>query len=383
MDAQEEVPQGGTAASDQGPTESQPLDPGKERASAAKADDWGDALDAFNDPEQAKEPAPQPTDRTPVKTQETPKEEDKGKSQVEQPPEATSLNLDKLAIPHKYKPMVEEHLKPIVSGFEAKLKETSDNFGVAKEGVVTLAAVLKDCAENPGKIPQYVEAYGEAIGIDPNLIERYRGISQRDGQQPPAEKKEVAPPKDLFGSVVEKYKGKLAAAQSEEEFTSILLSSLGETYEESEKSILSKMGPLIRGLLNEYHSKVVEPNLGTLKEVRQQAEHTVRSSAWDGAKAKLSEKYPDFSKYENTIKEKLLTDKKFNRLRTELNSGESDFTHEEVLEDIYQLVSMRDRMDAAKAPKPKVGGLAPTPKHIQTKKSGGSDWDEIRDEFWS
>lgn len=338
-------------------TESLPPEPEAARAEEAQSDGWDAALESFNDPELSQE----------LNVEE--KGEEKPQSQFEQ---GDPLNLDTLRVPHKYKGAVKEFVEKISSENKQQVEAVSQELGQVREASQGLLGVLKEIAQNPMKIADYVVRYGEQVGIDPQVIQQYQNLNRNPAPQP-----QQAQPEGVDG-IFNKYVESLISAEDPQKFVGTLKSLIADTLNVSK----SEMESQFKQWLTNYHEQIVDPDLKTVRKNNEISEFNARKGKWESAKAALAEKYQDFDKYAEGIKSKLLTDPKWSRLRTALNKGEDGLSHEDVLEDLYNLLSRNDTIQSLKNPKPKMPGLPPNSKHITTKKAGGSDWDDIQKEFW-
>ena len=335
-------------------------------------DGWAEAEEAFNDPEGAEEPQ-QKAEAKP---------EGEPPSHLEQS-EPEYLKIDDLKVPHKYKDAVKERLKKVASDFEGKVQAAEKQFGEQSEATRAMLGVLKEVAENPAKLAEYVTEYGEKVGIDKSIIEKYAKIKnggltrkQDQGAQVPAARLGV-------DDVLNKYDEKLLSTEDPKEF----LSTLKMRDKEMVEVVRNEMVDTFKQLLGGYHEQVVNPNLATLEQARAQAEHQSKVGLWNEAADSVKGKYADFEKYEPKVRELLSSDPMFLGYRQALNAdprslSEIGVTHEKLVDYAYQLVSRADHIQSANAPKPKFSGLEPNPKHITTQKSGGDDWDDIGREIW-
>ena len=103
------------------------------------------------------------------KKEEVKESEKTSESQIE--PEVVDYlkSLEGVKVPHKYKPLVEEWAKKTISELEGK-KKTSDEakqkeLGDTQRAVSVFVDIFRDIAQNPEKIGDYVNQYGEHIGL--------------------------------------------------------------------------------------------------------------------------------------------------------------------------------------------------------------------------
>lgn len=352
----------GEGASTPESTASQP----NEELVEATSDGWGDAEEAFNSPDGEPEP----------KTQQTKLEGDP-KSHLEQG-NPDPLQLDDLAVPHKYKPLVQERIQKISSEFQSQVQAANSETEQVRGAANGLLEVFREIATNPNRMADYIVEHGEKIGIDPQVIQQYSNLKNKPSQNQTQEGTPPQGPPAAMDQIFGKYAERLVNTQDPNEFVGTLKSLMTDTV----GATRSEMEGIFKQLLGGYHQEFVNPFLEDTNKQKATAEFEVRRSNWNSAETELKDKYPDFPKYREVIKDKLKNDPKWSRFRVALNKGEEGLAHSEVLEDLYHLVSRNDQLAAAKAPKPKFAGLEPNSKHITTKKTGGSDWDEIEEDIW-
>jgi len=342
------------------PAESLQPSPEGERSEATKSDGWDEALEAFEDP-------------TAEPKIEEEKKEGPPKSQLEQ---TDPLGLETLRIPHKYKGEVQKYVETLSTQHKQEVEARNEELGKARGASKELIDVLKEVAKNPMKLTEYVVNYGEQVGLDPQVVQQYRNLTSQDNSQSNQTQAQVP---DGVEAIIDGYVQSLITTEDPQQFVGSLKSMIVDALTSNK----SEMEATVKQWLTNYHEQIVNPDLETIREGKAKAEFTAKVSAWNEAKTNLSEKYDDFDKYAGAIQDKLKNDPKWARFRTALNKGEEGLTHEGVLEDLYNLLSRNDHIQALKPQKPKVSGLPPNSKHITTKKAGGNDWDEIQDEFWS
>ena len=331
------------------------------------ADDWAEAQDEFESTEETDQ-----TEKKPV--------EAKPDSESHIEPEKVGVNLDDLKLPHKYKPFVKERIDKIVSEAETKFSAEREvavkELGQHKEAVGGLVNIFKEIAQDPQKLVQYVQEYGEQIGLDQSVIEQYKGLQNQDVKREiPTETKNS----QSVDAIFDKYAKPMLETQNPTEFYSLLKSQNLEVM----NSVKQEMLGVIGNILQNYHEKFVAPDKKTLKEFKtksdqSEAEVRVNStiSSWNKAADTVSGKYSDFKKYEPEIVKLLKDDPDFSEIRLKLNKEPKEVARrEKLIERIYHMVAKQDHIASQK--KPVRGALPPNSKHITTKKQGGNDWDEI------
>lgn len=350
-------------------TESQTLNPESDREVEAKSDGWNDALEAFNDPTGEQE--------VPEAKQET-KPEGEPKSHVEQgKPEA--LNLDDLKVPQKYKPAVQERIEKVTSELQNQVQARTQEVQAVREASLGVINTVKECIENPNKIPEFVVNYGRELGLDENVIRQYAGLYS-NGEQPQAAPQEQQAPAQGMDGIFDKYVEKLVNTADPKEFVGSLKAMIAETNQATTQQLMGAVKNILMG----YHQQIVNPNLQTIEEAKQQAVTQSQVSAWNSAFQSLKAKHPDVDKYAPEMKRLLREDAEYSELRSKLNkSPDQADRHERLLERLYRDLSYNDKIEAAKAPKPKFTGVAPSSKYISTTKTGGGDWDDpVHNEIW-
>ena len=180
----------------------------------------------------------------------------------------------------------------------------------------------------------------------------------------------------------------MLGAKTPEEFSQVVSEQNSELMNFASRNAVSQSVNLIKEALGAYHSQMIAPNLKSFDGLMSQAQQVQQRNNWDGAFSDLKAKYADADKYAEAIKTKLLKDPKWTAYKTALNQShaelaEQGITHQNVLEELYQLVSINDRIESAKIKaSPSVGGLKSGSKHITTAKADGLYWDEIEENFW-
>ena len=329
---------------------------------AQNADPWVDAKEAFEDPQVIEEPK-----------EEVKEVKEEPKSQLEQG--ESKIDLEKLKIPRKYKPLVEEYLKPLIEGNSKQVEEVASQIGEYQSGLNTLVNVFKDIGEtavkNPEalgqKVMEYLAQHGQIVGIDPSMAK----VPEKQRQEPTQ-----APVQ--FDQVIAKIEEGMLNTQDPREFISLQR----QRDQIREQVLMNKMGQLFKV----YHEQYIAPDKETLNQFKSKAEQEAQmrvysetKDAWNTAVSKVSDKFSDFKEYEPEVRKILKDDPDFNEIRQSLNRDPGNVERrEKLLERIYNLVSLKDKLEAKNNPKPKFAGLQPNSKHQLTVKPGGSDWDDIK-----
>lgn len=330
--------------------------------------------------EEAKEAFEEPQEEVQQQVEETPQQQEvkaEPKSQLEQG-EPKAIDLEKLPIPRKYKGAVEEYVKPLLEESSKQVQATNEKLGQYEQGFKSFVDVFRDIVQNPNKIPEYAAQYGELIGLDPSQLQHF----DQPQNQPQAETPRPQQPQVSVDSVFDKYADQLLKTSEPREFVTLLRQQNLEIAQAVQDQMMGKVGNLLRA----YHEEYIKPDKETLNQFKSKAEqdaaianHNAMTSSWNSAKESVAKKFSDFGKYEPNIRELLKNDPDFSELRTKINQNPSDVARrEKLIERAYHLVSMNDRLTAAKTPKPKFAGLEPNSKHHTTIKPGGSDWDDIK-----
>jgi hypothetical protein len=363
------------ASTEDAAQESQPQSETQADAYEGNSDGWDDALDAYEEADgESGQSEEAPADDTQESESKSHFEQDKPQQQ------AGDLNLEKLAVPNKYKSKVKEYVAPIIEEHQRKVEAATQELGNFQQGNAVLLNILKDIAQNPVRIADYVTEHGERFGIDPSVISHYANLKNRGTGKQPAPAQAQAPSQAQgIEAVFNKHVDKLITTQNPQEFVGALKTLLSEALSTKE----SEMTQAFKQMLGGYHEEVVNPNLKTFQEQREKAELQVKRSSWNEARDALKSQYKDFDKYEAAIKERLKKDPR----RVMLNQNpqalyEQGITHQTLIDEAYQIVSRQDHIEQAKPKKEWVGGLQPGAKHINTTKVGGSDWDEIKHDYY-
>jgi hypothetical protein len=288
------------------------------------------------------------------------------------------FNFENVKIPHKYRDHVKAHFEPVLKEKEAALESVTQEREQAKEAVTEALGVLKEIVSDPARAAFYVQTYGEQIGLSPEVMAKYR-------QAPEAEAKSEEPKLPSYDEISQKYQARLLTTTDPKEFVSLLDQRDSEMREASKGDMLNMMGQL----LVMYHEKEIKPDKQTLTEFKTKAEKDAEiatfqatKSSWVTAKTDIISKYADFKTYEPKIIKLIKEDPQFELVRQHLNKNKDDVEgRTKLIEKAYHLVSMQDRV----APqRPRTSGLPPSSKFLNTKKSGGGDWDDpIHDEIWN
>lgn len=301
------------------------------------------------------------------------------------------LKLDGLRVPHKYKPFVEEHLKKVASEFEAKqqaeFEAKQQELGQHKEVVLGLVNVFKDIAQTPKeqvaqKLADYIERYGQNLGLDPATAKAFRESKQAEAQAVQAQL--------TIEAINQKYRERLAQTQDPNEFLNLMQQSDIEKTQLVENQVLGKVGQLLKA----YHEKYIAPDKETLNEFKTRAQKDAEEavfnstrSSWNDAteslKSKLKEQgFDDFEKYKPQILKLAKENKAFSAARAILNEDPSDVDGRvEFLESIYLKLANKDHIERLKLPKQ--SGLPPSQKHINTNKKGGGNWKDAEAHYLS
>lgn len=341
--------------------------------------DWDKAREAFEEfsdvePEQVEEPALQEAD---------------SKSHFEQdkPNTGGDLDLEKLAVPGKYKSKVQEFVKPLIEESQRKIEAANESLGQYTEANQSLLSVFKEIAADPAKLIDYAVQYGDQIGLDRETVERYRGMKSGNRSEP-QQPQPVAPQgQDPIKAISMKYRDKLLKAASPEEFADI------QDMRDAEfaQVVRGETLGMLKQLLGGYHEKAISPLLKDREESSKRAEQEARVGGWRQSIQSTSAKYKDFSAYESRVVEMMKTDPRYVNLASELNSNaasakQKGLTHEFLLEKAYLELSQADRLKELSTPKPREwkGGLQPNAKHITTTRAGtAGNWDAIKEDFFS
>lgn len=315
------------------------------------------------------------------KKEETKEQEKPEGSQLESEASDYLKSLETVKVPHKYKPLVEEWAKKTVSEIEGKQKAaveaTQKDLGETQKAVKIFVDIFRDIAQNPNKIADYVDQYGEHIGLDPSLKEKLRAKPQQtpqDAQQP----KRIS-----VEDIGKKYAQSLANAKDENEFVGLLNMQNNEVLGVYQQEILGKVAQLFKV----YHDKYIAPDKTVLNEFKTKAESdafvsevNTKKASWNSAAAKLEGKYEDFKKYKPDIAKIVKAKRSLLVARNDLNSVADDVDGRvEFLENVYLLVSRNDHLNKKKLPSG--GGLPPSQRHINTTNSGGGNWKDAEQAF--
>ena len=312
--------------------------------------------------------------------------EQKAESHIEQKLEDVPdyLKLDDLKVPHKYKDEVKARIQKVVSDFEEKKKtdieSVNNESGKYKEAVTSLVDIFKQIAQTPKeelpyKIAGLVDQYGESIGLDKKLAENFRTEKQTQSQ---SQELQTAQALQLINK---KYSERMALTQDPKEFMSLWEEADIEKSKVLESQLMSK----VASLLGLYHDKYIAPDKKTLEEYKTKSQeeavtnfYNKTSSAWENAAKDLNSQYKDFKNYLPKISQIIKSQKAFSAAKDELNKNPDDVEgRRDFIKSIYFAVSRNE----SKMPEPSEGGLPPSQKHIQTKKTGGGNWDDALEAF--
>lgn len=291
------------------------------------------------------------------------------------------LRLDDLKVPHKYKDEVKGRIQKVVSDFEAKQKTAieavNQELGQNKEAVVGLVTVFRDLAQTsredlPNKIAGLIEQYGQNLGLDPSTAQNFRTEKQVQRQEEQAV--------ETIQGINKKYSQRMTQTQDPREFMALWEQADLEKANVMESQMLSKVGFILKA----YHDKYIAPDKQTLEEFKTKSQkeaetqfYNAKRTSWSSAADTLKSKYPDFEKYKSKIGEMIKSKKSLAAARDSLNKEPDDVeSRQEFLESLYFAVSRSDAIESVK--RPHQGGLPPSQKHIQTRKSETSgNWDAV------
>lgn len=340
--------------------------------SATSQGEWEGAEEAFNDPAFT-ETDHQETTPEPVKEVAPPEEV----SHLE-PPQVTAqdlLNLDDLKVPLKYKQAIKERIDKIVEDYGGKhkseLSAVAEELGQNKEAIGAFVDIFREIASDPERAADYIEKYGNQLGIDPSFAAKFRQKVE-ESKPPPVQQ-------ETLDTIYQKYAEPLANARDPNEFLGLMRAKDFEIAQAVKQEMMGTVGNLLKA----YHQKYIEPDKKVLSDYKTKAEQEAQqqhvdssASSWNRAYDGLKGKYSDIETYKPEISKYIKSKKTMNTARTELNKDAHDVEgRQELLEEAYLLLSRQKAMN----PKPqRVGGLPPSQKHVATKKTGGDDWDDIR-----
>lgn len=334
-------------------------------SSPASQDSWADAQEAFEEPT---------LDQPEVKP-----------SHLEQQPQTTEVKevvqdaLQLLKVPQKYKDRVKEYAETQVKAERTKAEEVANQARELAEGV---RAAFQEIAANPQKLSELVSQYGQAFGLSPEVISRF---GQQAQPQPQSEQKQVPQVSEEQFAQIEQ---KMLSTQDPREFLGLMKA----RDELRETALFNKFGQLFKL----YHERFVAPNSQTLQQFRTEAEQRQAverfestknnwNSALSNVKATFKEQGIELDKYMPALKSALKEDPDFSVIKQRLNEAPQDLEGRvRLIQKVAEFVTMKDRMEALKSPKPKFAGLPPNSKHINTQKTGGGGWDDpAHQEIWS
>ncbi len=288
------------------------------------------------------------------------------------------LRLDELKVPQKYKENVSKWIQDkVVSALKKENEEavnaSSEQVGQLQQLSKGLYGVLDDIVRNPERVAYYVEKYGDQLGLDKSLANNFK-------KSPEAMPQKVASVN--LQDIAAKYVDQMINEQDPRVFMAYQVQLLNEALGASQSQTLGQ----VVEMLKKYHDTYIEPDKKTFRETQDKiksneeiASFRASSSTWDQALSKLDEKYSGAKAHAKSIKKLLLESKVYGRGVESLNTDPNDIDGRlELIESAY----LRIAKNLESKRKPKQSGLPPT-KHIQTSKVGGSDWDEIKEEFWS
>ena len=244
-----------------------------------------------------------------------------------------------------------------------------------------LQTALQIALSDPEKAAEIISQYGDEFGIDKSAVDKFRALNKPEANQP--KPTEVA--KSDLQSISARYQDKLLQTKNPAEFVQLMNQQYSEMLEFSQNSAVE----MIKQTLGEYHKQVVAPKVDFVDRAMTENQKEVSRSSWNSALDSLVSSDSEASKYKDAIRDTLKKDPMWRPYVQLLNTDPKQaaaqgITREALIEKVYQLVSVNDRLAAASKPKlPSSGGLPPTSKHINTANLGGSDWDEIEKNLWS
>lgn len=293
------------------------------------------------------------------------------------------LKLDELKAPRKYKGEIQKWIqdrvvKAIEEKYKGDIESSGKQAGEFKQAAAGLLEVLTDIAKNPERGAYYIEKYGPELGLDPALARSFIREKAQEAQR----EHDLPIALQSIDEIAGKYMERMISEQDPRVYMAYQAQMLNEVVQSTQKAILGQVGHALK----KYHETYVEPDKRALKESQERAEKEqesaftrASSSNWDKALVDLKSKYPEIDRHKKGIKDILLKQKTFRAALDALNQDPSDIEGRlELIESAFMRIQ---KMEESKK-KPKAAGLPPS-KHTVTAKKGGSDWDEIRSEFWS
>lgn len=334
---------------------------------------WEDAQESFDEPSlEIPDEAAAPTPKTP--------------EQIENLSLDALLNLDDLRVPHKYKPYVKERIERLQSLMKKESDASGKSVADMKSASQSLVKAFQNIAKDPAKLKEYVEQYGEQLGLDADTIGRYRDQNADD-------KPDTT---NSFGESIHAVFNKYNDALMNTDNPQVFMQTLNQRDAEMINATKNEVLGMVKNILTGYHNQIVDPNIQTIQQYQERDRVVANAGSWNEAKENLSSKYQDFGQYEGQIKETLMKDPMFAPYRDALNKDAKSLaargiTHESVVETVYKLLARQEQPKVFQVPqtvaKPKISGLPPNSKRVDTRPVSHSDFNDLlkeaRQEDWA
>lgn len=365
--------------------EAQPVvEPETEPQESNDGDDWSEAKEAFfegsfdNSEEEPKEEAGSHLEAGEEKKEEVPNEEPVTEFDVK-------VDLKDLPVPHKYKPLVQKKVDAILAQAKVQSDKLTEGY---KESNAALAKAFVDIIRSDDPL-KTLKGYAEQI-VQPEALQN---LEKRINA--PANVNESGVEKPQFDASAIQQRLKQEISSIEDKYWPLLESEqdpkrsreLFSRMEQEKMALLDAVNSAKQqAVLMAFYNKLIKPKFDEFGSLKQEAEsekaiarRSAKVSLWNAADQEVGKTNPDWPKYRAKVKELLKT--RYKGAKDGVNSTGKG--HLELMKDIYLIVSRQDHLDAAKRPVRGNPGLKPGGKHIETQKAGGSDWDSIKERFWS
>ncbi len=322
-------------------------------------------------------------------SEETESEEQKPEVEEEQQEEAkTELdikwNLDKLEVPHKFKPKVEALLKTVAADAKTQASKLTEGYAASNAAFANAFVDIIRSDDPVGKLAEYAKAFPDGALPKDALQNLEKRVTKPSKDQP---QEVIAPLNERVSKAIDEIEGHYWPLLEKTEDPALARKLWSEMNRRVQGVRDAAMSAQIKAVLLGFHEKLIKPKFdefGKLQTDAQQreaqAERTVKVQMWQKASTALKEKYKDeHATIWPKVKQLLKT-----RYKPALESvNASGKGHLELANDLFLLV--RGNQKPAKVPgRP---GLRPQGAHVRSTENIESMSEEkahehIKNKYW-
>lgn len=301
-------------------------------------------------------------------------------------------SLDDLRLPGKYKADVAKKIETILGDAKSQAGKLTEGYS-ASNAALARAFVDVIRSDDPLKtLHEYAKEALPAFGLSTDLLQNLEKRVAPPANQDPNQGNQNSTAD--IGNIQERLTQELS--KIEEQYWPQLENESDpkrarEIFSQMERKKMALMNAVNtaqqKAVLMAFYNKLIKPQHDEYAKIkadteasRETARRTEKVSYWNKADQELSKKYKDdWPRYRPKVKDLLKT--RYSSQKSEANT--SGKGHQQLMEDLYLLVSRQEHLSSAKKPQLGRPGVRPQGKHIKTQPADGMTIEQIKRELWS